>query len=188
MLAVKPWIGTVNEPFLWNQSLGKTVSRQREIEQYPAYLRASAIYSRLWDMGDFTVVFSLELLEGWRERSVEVSIKREIDGCLKELQRIGIRFNKIDEIREYLLQFPDIIEATVKIAELAVAYLPEAKFTLEVYQDPEIEDNHLVLYARFKGYERPVMERIRGIRRECRRHLIGKTGWLHLTTDFQPAG
>lgn len=188
MLAVQPQSSTANERPLWNPSLGKTASRPGEIEQYRRYPMVSEIYGCSRGIDDFAILLSSDLLKWPREQSGEVSITREIDSCLKELQRRGMRFNKIDQIREYLLKFPDMIETTVRIAELAIIYLPEAKFTLEVYQDPEIEDIHLVLYVRFEDYEQSVMEKIREIRRKCRGHLIGKTGWLHLTTDFQPAG
>lgn len=64
-------------------------------------------------------------------------------------------------------------------------FLRDAQFTLEVYEDPEIDDKHLVLYVRFKNYDRDVMESIRNVRKKCREMLVGKSGWLHVTTDFQ---
>ena len=68
---------------------------------------------------------------------------------------------------------------------IAQDHLREAQLQLEVYRDPEGEDEHLVLYARFPVYDETVMERIRSARRQYRHLLLGKSGWFILTTDFQ---
>lgn len=134
------------------------------------------------------IIGSEFLTKLWSERDVTgTSLTMEIEECLKNLQLQGVRMNRIEEIREYLRRFPDMIGATEEIVKEAFSSLPEAQFVLEVYQDPEIEDEHLVLYVRFKNYPQDVMEKIRGVRERCRAYLVGRKGWLHLTTDFYPA-
>jgi hypothetical protein len=64
-------------------------------------------------------------------------------------------------------------------------HLKEARLQLEVYRDPESEDEHLVLYARFPAYDETVMRKIGAARRQYRHLLRGKSGWFILTTDFQ---
>ncbi len=135
------------------------------------------------------LVLSESLFGLWHEKRIaEISLTREIEDFLGRLQQRGVRINRIEEIREYLRQFPDMIEVTEKIVREASIHLPaEARFALEVYQDPEIKDEHLVLYVRFKNYPPNVMEEIRSVREKCRAYLVGRRGWLHLTTDFYPA-
>lgn len=115
-----------------------------------------------------------------------VSLTRNVEGCVKKIQGMGIHLKNIEGVHEYLLRFPGMIGATMRIAEVVLTHLPDAQLALEVYQDPEIEDSHLVLYARFKEYDQTTMARIREARRECRRYLIARKGWFQLTTDFQP--
>lgn len=96
------------------------------------------------------------------------------------------RLNNPDEIKEYLLESPDVIGVIAQIAPVVRASLPDAQLALEVYRDPEVDDKHLVLYARFENYDQLAMRRIRNAREKIRGHLVGKRGWLHLTTDFHP--
>jgi hypothetical protein len=80
----------------------------------------------------------------------------------------------------------------------AKRHFPEAQLVLDLYIDPEIDDKHLVLYIRMWDYGDSVMEEIREAREELGRFidrmekaeseflhkLVGKRGWLQLTTDF----
>lgn len=177
MLQQSPHIGTCQELApLWGTS-NITVLRQQEAERhFESYRRIEWVSESVTPWGTFE----------WSGERMVVSLTREIDGCLKRLQFKGVRLNKIEEIREYLLQFPDMIEATEEIASVSLATLSGIQLTLEVYQDPEIDDKHLVLYARYKNYDQDMMEKIRDVRKKSRKYLLGKSGWLHLTTDFQP--
>lgn len=121
----------------------------------------------------------------WSGERIAVSITREIDNCLQWLESRGVRLKNIEEIREYFLQFSDMIDATKEIVSAVMARLHGIQLTLEVYQDPEIDDKHLVLYARRKNYDEDMMRKIRDVRKQFRKYLIDKSGWLHLTTDFQ---
>ena len=114
------------------------------------------------------------------------SLVAEVDSLLEQLQELGIRFGtQYAGIRSYLLRFPDMIEVVAQVVYTAREHLPEAQLWMEVYRDPENEDEHLVLYARFHQYDERTMERIRSVRKEYRPLLVGKSGWLILTTDFQ---
>ncbi len=115
----------------------------------------------------------------------ESSITREVDCILKEFQGMGIRINKPDELHEYLFSFPEIVDVMIDIVMTAYRELPKAGFTLQVYRDPEVDDQHLVLFARFQSYDEFTMEKIKEVRKAFRERLAGKKGWILLTTDFQ---
>lgn len=115
------------------------------------------------------------------------SLIEEIYDALKYLQKnMGIHIEKPDEVVEYLRWFPDMVSTTKKVAEVARRKLPDAHLYLELYRDPEIEDEHLVLYARFRNYDSSVMDKIREVWRGYSELLVGKRGWILLTTDFNP--
>jgi hypothetical protein len=90
-----------------------------------------------------------------------------------------------DRARKYLLQFTDLLDVTPKVIDVAKKYFPEAQLVMDVYQDPEINDDHLVLYVRLNHYDKSVIERLRKARAEFRNYLANKKGWIHLTTDFR---
>lgn len=171
------------DPFLWNRSLSQIVLSQPEAGQYPLPSLGRYFLESEQSTGGLGFEIAPWSLVHQSERR-EIALTREIENCLETLRRRGICFGKIEEIREYMLQFPDMIEVALVATQVARKYLSEAQLTLEVYRDPEIEDRHLVLYVRLEQYDQSVMERIREVRKEYRRYLFGKKGWLHLTTDF----
>ena len=113
------------------------------------------------------------------------SLVAEINSLLNQLQESGVYLGRQDEIREYLLQFPDLIEVIPLAVNAALGHLPEAQLFLEVYCDPEIEDQYLILYARVQNYDESVIERIEAAEEEYIDLLISKEGWLQLSTDFR---
>jgi hypothetical protein len=114
------------------------------------------------------------------------SVSSTIYQLFTQLQLQGVQVGQQSEVYEYLLQFPDMIEVVEQAVFIARNHLgKEAQLQLEVYHDPENEDEHLVLYARFLAYDETVMEKIRAARRRYRHLLHGKSGWFILTTDFQ---
>ena len=119
------------------------------------------------------------------EREQTLSLIAEINSLLNRLQGLGVRLGGEDEIREYLLQFPDLVEIIPRAVNAALDLLPEAQLFLEVYGDPEIEDRFLILYVRLQSYDESVIERIEAAEREYIDLLIGREGWLQLSTDFR---
>jgi len=88
-------------------------------------------------------------------------------------------------IREYLSLFPDLADVASYAVEAARRRFPDAQLVLDVYQDPEIDDEYLVLYVRMPHYDDSVMERIATAEAEYLDMLADKSGWIQLTTDFQ---
>lgn len=92
-----------------------------------------------------------------------------------------------DEVRDYLTRFPDTLEVMqVACAATVEQFDASAEISLEVYHDPEIEDEHLIIYVRREQYEEDIMEAIESASVVFEDALIHASGWLLITTDFQP--
>lgn len=115
------------------------------------------------------------------------ALTRDIQEALASLRRMQIQIPEPTEVSGYLLQFPSLIALTLAVAGAAQEGFPEAQLVLEVYQDPEAEDEFLVLNVRLREYDESVMRKIRNVREKFSDQLASAAGWLLLTTDFQPA-
>lgn len=102
-----------------------------------------------------------------------------------ELSKLGIQIPNLKGVQQYFEKYPDFIELTKKLAILASRRLPNAVLYLEIYKDPEIDDEYPVIYARFKSYDEKVIGRIRKVRKEFYSYLIDEKEWPLLTTDFR---
>jgi hypothetical protein len=116
--------------------------------------------------------------------SVAVEIERLIEGLARR-----VRLENPNAIREYLLEFTDLLDVIPEAVAAAEKYLPRAELVLDVYEDPEITDRYLVLYVRLRQYNHGVMERLEKAEAEFRDQLVSRRGWIQLTTDFcEPEG
>jgi len=107
-----------------------------------------------------------------------------IDAFLARIAN-SARIARESRIREYLSLFPDIADVASYAVEAARRRFPHAQLVLDVYQDPEIDDEYLVLYVRMPHYDDSVMERIAAAEAEYLDMLADKSGWIQLTTDFR---
>ncbi len=113
------------------------------------------------------------------------SVYLELNSLLKELQELGVKLLNQKEINEYLLSFPDLIEVTRRAVFAALRHMPDAQLVMKVYQDPEIEDRYLAIYARFEDYDESTLERIEAAESEYIELLSDRDGWIQLSTDFR---
>ena len=91
------------------------------------------------------------------------------------------------EARRYLMVYTDMIHIILPICSKINEKLnTSAQVSLEVYKDPEIKDEYLVIYVRQTVYDDKIMNIIDEISEECDRLLHNKSGWLIITTDFKP--
>jgi hypothetical protein len=81
----------------------------------------------------------------------------DIENVLRELSK-DIRINNISSIRDYLIEFPDIIDIIPKAVNSAKKYFPNAQIVLDFYIDPEVDDKHPIIYVRAKDYDDKFME------------------------------
>jgi hypothetical protein len=112
-----------------------------------------------------------------------ISIVDQIESLLQNLSK-DIRINNINSIRDYLIEFPDIIDIIPKAINSAKKYFPNAQIVLDLYIDPEIDDKYPIIYFRAKDYDDKFMELLDKARKDFMEDLINKRGWILLTTDF----
>lgn len=114
-------------------------------------------------------------------------VTSEIEAALSWLGSEGIVIPQPATVRDYLLRYPDITDLLLSVCEATRRrFDAQTQLSLEVYRDPEIEDEYVTLYVRQQKYDESVMRQIKEIRKEYEEMLVGKSGWFLLTTDFRP--
>jgi hypothetical protein len=109
-----------------------------------------------------------------------------IDEMLEQLQSRHVLVPSPFEVKDYLSRYPELADLVARIAHSAGRRFGEqAQLSLELYRDPEIEDEYITLYVRMVKYEAAIMDMIEKIRDEFAEDLAEMRGWLLLTTDFQ---
>jgi len=117
------------------------------------------------------------------EKLIKIPTIRKVNRLLQNLSK-DIKINNINFIRDYLIEFPDIIDVIPKAVNSAKKYLPNAQIVLDFYIDPEIDDNHPIIYVRVENYDNNFMELLEKAEKEFIKELVDKKGWILLTTDF----
>jgi hypothetical protein len=94
------------------------------------------------------------------------------------------------ELASYLAEHHEMAQLLPAIcAEVRQAFGPEVELSLEIYQDPEIDDRYLTLYARKEKYEPDIFDRLQAISERFNDRLEEISGYFLLTTDFsRPRG
>jgi hypothetical protein len=146
---------------------------------------------------------SVEFLRKVRvmKKNNKPSKKAKINELIEILaQDPQVRIKNTDKVKKYLMKFSDILDLVTKVVSIAKKHFPESQLVLTLYEDPEIDDQYLVVYVRMKKYDKSVMERVREARKEYGEDLIDrikkaeseflgdlvdKKGNIFLTTDFQ---
>lgn len=120
-------------------------------------------------------------------RSEEISDSTpKIDDTLSRLSSKGIAIPHPSELRNYLFRHVDMLKLLIRASDLAFSrFGARAHLSLEVYQDPEINDEYLTMYVRLQKYDSTVMKQIKEIRKEYADLLKDASGWFLLTTDLK---
>lgn len=125
-------------------------------------------------------------MRSYNSRKKDTDITVEIEETLNQISDISIIIPNASDVRTYLIHYPDIIDFLPSVCEKTrERFGTDAQLSLEVYHDPEIEDEYLTLYVRKQRYDKNIMKEIKEIRSMYENMLIDKIGWLLLTTDFQ---
>jgi hypothetical protein len=118
--------------------------------------------------------------------TIVIDSSLSIETMLEYLASIQVIVPNPEEVQNYLSRYPDIIELVMLACEeTRNRFLLPTQLSLELYRDPEIDDQYLTLYVRQKKYEKDIMDKIEEIRLPYSDELVDKTGYLLLTTDFQ---
>jgi hypothetical protein len=97
-----------------------------------------------------------------------------------------VESKRADEVRTYLVRHPDLAGIPERIYETArQEFGPDASLSLELYRDPEIEDEYLALYVRLRSYGPDTLQRIRAVCAAHESELWDKSGSILVTTDFR---
>jgi hypothetical protein len=100
---------------------------------------------------------------------------------------LGFKFPNPEEVIDYLQKHRGLYDTT-----LLACVLTEEKFgsyaqiSLELYHDPEIDDQYLTVYVRQNEYEPDIIQKINAICKEYAPALTGDEGYILVTTDFHP--
>lgn len=114
------------------------------------------------------------------------SMVNDILSLLDTLTREGIIVHNPGEVSSYLFQYPDMAYLVLEICRFTAGHFSgNAELTIELYRDPEQEDNYLTLYVRQEIYDETIMERIDSISDKFEESLNQSRGWMIVTTDFQ---
>lgn len=115
----------------------------------------------------------------------KVDVNTQITQVLYKVEALDILIPDSEDVRNYLLNYPDIIDLVIPICELVKEkFKHPTQISLEVYHDPEIDDEYITIYVRQYNYDRSVMKRIEEIETKYENELIDKEGWVIVTTDF----
>jgi len=139
--------------------------------------------------GAESIVFRIDDLPTvWLAQQVQREpIRFGIDDLMVWLAQ-QVQLEDPESIREYLLQFNDLLGLIPHAVEVVRKHFPEARMVMTVYQDPEIEDRYLVLYIRLRQYDDSFIDRLEKAERDFLPLLTNKRGWIQLSTDFERIG
>lgn len=110
-----------------------------------------------------------------------------IETVLGSLESVGVRIPAPHEIHRYLMAHHDLVDlVSLAVGAALKRFRDKAELSLELYRDPEIDDEYLTIYVRQDSYDDKVMDTIKEVWREYQSDLADKSGWLLVTTDFGP--
>ena len=88
---------------------------------------------------------------------------------------------------DYLAKHPDVRKPLMEVWDTALEeFRTDAEISIEVFSEPDGDDEYLTLYVRQEEYQDDVLDRIDAVRAQLRRSPTANTGRVLLTTDFQP--
>lgn len=105
------------------------------------------------------------------------------------LKPYHIKIARCAEVGQYIAHNGELGPALAEIcAEVRRAFGPKAELALELYRDPEVDDQYLTLYVRQVEYATDIMDRIEAVLNQFMRRLEKCSGHLLITTDFRRPG
>ena len=110
-----------------------------------------------------------------------------LEAYVAALPKRGVRVPRPGEVVGYLLQHPDVFSPVLAIATKARERRgPGDEVSVELYRDPEIRDEYLVVYLRRAKYGEDTLGILDALGEDAALALAGTSGWFLVTTDFRP--
>jgi hypothetical protein len=128
-------------------------------------------------------VNDVELIGGDHQRFNSV----DIDGVLERISNAGVAINGIREVSAYLASHMDLLGVVDCLPTMLVMEprVPIARTsTLEIYHDPEIEDEYLRLSLHSGTFEYPFIEVLDRFQAWLAVELKNKSGWFQVSPTF----
>jgi hypothetical protein len=123
----------------------------------------------------------------WNQSLNTSAVTADIENALEWLQGEQVKLIKTDVIREYMRLHSDMVSAVDIIASLVRnRFGTDVELLLDVYDDPEIDDEYLRLRIRTTDYNSEFMNLIDTVDELVGPIVQHATGRLLLTTDFMP--
>lgn len=123
----------------------------------------------------------------WLTYTSTFQIEKEIEKALNWLVQNRITLPHPAEVRDYLRGHDDMTDLLLSVGNAArQRFGMDSQLSLEVYHDPEAEDEYLTLYVRQKNYGARILDTIEEICSQYQAELGESSGWLLITTDFSP--
>jgi len=166
----------------WNSCYPDTISQEFQVIYYPNLSNSSGEWS-----SDEEIVERWPWLKNTPTKSH--SLYFQIKNLFLEFKLVCIRVPDVAEVTNYLVTHSDMTELVEKMCfSVSSKFCKDSELTLEVYHDPEFEDDHLVLYIRKENYEDDIINKINDIEFTFLKLLAKVSGRLSITTDFQSPG
>ena len=91
------------------------------------------------------------------------------------------------EVQGYLADHPEMLASVHRGCRAAGERLGDrAQLSLELFRDPEADDQYLTLYVRQARYEPDLLDRIEDLTAQLHEEAPDAAESLLITTDFQP--
>ena len=106
---------------------------------------------------------------------------------MRTLENAGVRIVDAPSVATYLACHPDIAAIATDVCRRVVQEFGGAsQVSLELYRDPETPDRFLAVFVRQTDYQSDILNRTIAIMEEFGDRLANASGWIQVTTDFQP--
>ena len=99
----------------------------------------------------------------------------------------ALSFINDQAVLDYLIEHPDVRRPLMEVWAAALKeFRTDAEISVEVFSEPDEDDEYLTLYVRQEEYQDDILDRIDAVRMQLRRSPTANIGRILLTTDFQP--
>lgn len=131
------------------------------------------------------------IVEQWttkiKKESAKAKYRSRLSRLVQDLRKKGVLVPDVVGVGNYLADHPNIEHLLFSVCDSAIKeFGVEAQLSLELYEDPEIPDNYLMLYIRQEKYQKDIMNRIKAVWSSYKNSPDRKLGRLFVTTDFGP--
>ncbi|MCI0379561.1 MAG: hypothetical protein L0215_18280 [Gemmataceae bacterium] len=110
-------------------------------------------------------------------------------GSLDQCEVNNVLLPNRSEVEQYFAEHPDLAAIVPGIcAKVRAAFGATEELSLQLYKDPEIDDQYLTLYVRRQEYKPGIVEEIDRISGQFDGLLETASGYLLITTDFRRPG